>query len=200
MVNRSSETLGFGSSRLSTLSTLPECQVSGLQDLLPRILSQSTTRIFFAALGFRAFPSTSPQISQSAKILEVLSFLHVSSPDQWLRLTPAFGSSRLKATCNSNSPEYQVSRPWDLAPHVYCNQWLRWTPTFGLQESSTPTSYALNPLECQVSGLWDLLPRVLSRSTVRIYSTLRSFRGFTFITLHSFRMSNWRTPRVFVSN
>jgi hypothetical protein len=103
MVNRSSRTPGFGSSRLSTLSTLLECQVSGLQDLLPRILSRSTTRIFFTALGFGDFPSTSPQISQSVEIPEVLSFLHVSSPDQWWRLTLAFGSSRLKATCNSNS-------------------------------------------------------------------------------------------------
>jgi hypothetical protein len=96
MVNRSSGTPGFRISRLSTLSTLPECQVSGLQDLLPRILSRSMTRISFTTPGFRDFPRTSPQISQSAKIPEVLSFLHVSPPNQWWRLTLAFRSSRLK--------------------------------------------------------------------------------------------------------
>jgi hypothetical protein len=105
-----------GSSRLSTLSTLLECQVSRLQDLLPRILSRSTVRISFTTLGFR--------LSQARLSTDIPECRNTIGP-----LLPPRITSQSMVEINSI-----------------------------LREFSTQTAYALNPLECQVSGLWDLLP------------------------------------------
>ena len=70
------------------------------------------TRIFFATPSFEAFLRTSPQISRSAELPKVLSFLHVSSPDRGSILTLAFKSSGIKSIFNSIPMEYQVSKPW----------------------------------------------------------------------------------------
>jgi hypothetical protein len=147
----------------------------------PRLPQQPTTGIYYGTPGFKVLGCPYSPTFQSAQSLDCGICCHVPSPNQRSRLTPASGSSRLNATATQFLQEYQVSRPWDLAPHVPCDQWSRYTLAF--RSPLTSTAYTLNPLECQVSGIRDLLPCVPPQSTVRIYSTLQSFGSLQTLTI-----------------
>jgi hypothetical protein len=141
-------TLGFGSSRLSILSILLECQVSDCLQLFP-----STNHMT------PGMPRGDPRHPGDIIIPHHIHFFGTS----WLWTsensnTSTWGDFFLPLNHEPFLLECQVSRPWDLTPHIPCDQWLRLTPAF--RSSLLNANCNTFPPEYQVSGLHDLAPHI----------------------------------------